>query len=144
MSAAWIVVADAYRARFFAADEPAAPLSEFQTLSNPEARLHEGDLVSDRGGCDRSATGSSHGLDTRTKAKDETANRFAGLVCDHLERGLRKGAFGKLYVIGAPAFLGLMRKHQSAGLRGLIGGEIAKDLTTQTPERIRDRLPTSL
>ncbi len=144
MYAAWIVVADAYRARFFAAEEPAAPLIEIETLSNPEARLHEGDLVSDRGGRDRSATGSAHGLDTGTKAKDETANRFAGLVCKRLERGRHKGAFGKLYIVGAPSFLGLLRKHQSNELRGLISDEIAKDLTTQTPERIRDRLPENL
>jgi protein required for attachment to host cells len=144
MNAAWIVVADAYRARFFVAEDPVAQLREIETLSNPEARLHEGDLVSDRGGRDRSASGSSHGLDTGSAAKDETANRFAGLVCDHLERGRQKGAFGKLYVIGAPTFLGLLRKHQSAELRGLIGGEIAKDLTTQTPESIRSRLPDSL
>jgi protein required for attachment to host cells len=144
MNTAWIVVADAYRARFFVAKAPAARLREIETLSNPEARLHEGDLVSDRGGRDRSASGASHGLDTGNAAKDQTANRFAGLVCDHLERGRQQGAFGKLYVIGAPTFLGLLRKHQSPELRGLIGGEIAKDLTTQTPERIRSCLPDSL
>jgi protein required for attachment to host cells len=144
MNAAWILVADACRARFFAAEDPAAPLHEIETLSNPEARLHEGDLVSDRGGRDRNTGGSSHGLDTGTKAKDEAAERFAALVCDHLERGRQQGAFLRLYVAGAPAFLGMLRKHQSAALRALVRDEISKDLTTQTPESIRERLPAKL
>jgi protein required for attachment to host cells len=38
----------------------------------------------------------------------------------------------------------MLRKHQSAGLRNLISDEIAKDLTTQTPERIRAQLPEYL
>jgi protein required for attachment to host cells len=144
MKATWIVVADAYRARFFATDDPADPLFEIETLSNPGARLHEGDLVSDRGGRDLGPAGSSHGLDDGAKAKDETANRFAGMICEHLERGRQQGAFERLYVVGAPAFLGLLRKHQSNELRGLVTDEIAKDLTTQTAKAIRDRLPANL
>ena len=144
MKATWIVVADANRARFFAADDPADPLFEIETLSNPEARLHEGDLVSDRGGRDLGPTGSSHGLGNGSKARDETADRFAGIVCEHLERGRQRGAFDRLYVVGAPTFLGLLRKHQSTGVRGLITDEIAKDLTTQTAKHIRDRLPEKL
>ena len=144
MSSTWIVVADACRARFFSADKPAGPLFEMETLSNPQARLHEGDLVSDRGGRDNNRSGSSHGFGTPNTAKDETANRFAGEVCAHLENGRRTQAFGKLYVLGAPTFLGLMRKHQSNSLRNLISDEIAKDLTTQSPERIRAQLPEFL
>ena len=144
MSATWIVVADASRARFFAVDRPAGPLSEIETLSNPHARLHEGDLVSDRGGRDRNGGGSLHGLKSGSSTKDELASRFAGEVCEHLEQGRRRGAFDKLYVVGAPTFLGLIRKHQSAKLRGLVGDEISKDLTTQAPERIRAQLPEYL
>ncbi len=144
MSDTWIIVADACRARFFAAAKPAGPLHEIETLSNPQARLHEGDLVSDKSGRDSDRNGSSHGLGGANSAKEETANRFASEVCAHLEDGRQRKAFGKLYVLGAPAFLGMLRKHQSAGLRKLISDEIAKDLTTQTPERIRAQLPEFL
>ena len=144
MSNTWIVVADACRARFFTADKPGGPLLEIETLSNPQARLHEADLVSDKNGRGSNRVGSSHGFGTANSAKDETANRFASEVCAHLEQGRLRKAFGKLYVFGAPAFLGMMRKHQSAGVRNLITGEIAKDVTTQTPERIRAQLPEFL
>lgn len=144
MSATWIVVADASRARFFAADKPAGPLSEIAALTNPQARLHKGDLVSDRGGRDRNDLGSSHGLDTGTNMKAEIANRFAGEVCTRLEQGRLSGAFGKLYVVGAPTFLGLIRKHQSTELRDMISDEIPKDLSTQAPDKIRAQLPEYL
>ena len=144
MSNTWIVVADACRARFFSADKPAGPLSEIETLSNPKARLHEGDLVSDRGGRDSNGGGSSHGFGAANSAKDETANRFAVEVCKRLEKGRTGHSFNKLYVLGAPTFLGLMRKHQSNALREMIRDEIAKDITTQPPERIRAQLPDYL
>mgnify|MGYP003573863094 FL=1 len=143
MSKIWIVAADASRARFFTADKPVSALNEIETLSNPEARLHEGDLVSDRGG--RGGNGGAiHNYSTGNEAKQEAANRFAAEVCKHLEKGRNSHSFGKLYVMAAPHFLGLLRKHQSDALRGLVSDEIANDLTTQSPERIRAKLPEYL
>lgn len=144
MSKIWVVVADASRARIFTAEKPADSLTEIETLSNPEARLHEGDLVSDRAGRISSGEGSRRGYGTGNAVKDETTNRFAAEVCKHLEKGRNSHAFGKLYVMAAPHFLGLLRKHQSDGLRGLISNEIANDLTTQSPDRIRAQLPEYL
>jgi protein required for attachment to host cells len=144
MSNICVVVADASRARVFTAEKPAGPLNEIETLSNPEARLHEGDLVSDRGGRDSNGGGSSHGYNTANGAKHEAANRFAAEVCKHLEKGRTGKTFGKLYVMAAPGFLGLLRKHQSDALRGLISDEISKDLSREAPDRIRAQLPEYL
>lgn len=144
MKSAWIVVADACRARFFSAELPGSPLSEMETLSNPEARLHEGDLVSDRNGRDRNRSGSSHGFGSGGAAKDEIADRFAADVSARLESGRESNAFYRLYVVGSPSFLGMLRKHQSASLRRMVVDEIAKDVTTQTPEQIRAQLPDRL
>jgi protein required for attachment to host cells len=144
MANTWIVVADAYRARFFSADRPAGPLFEMEALSNPQGRLHEGDLVTDRGGRDNSRNGARHGLGADNSAKDEIVYRFAGEVCARLESGRKQRAFDRLYVLGAPAFLGMLRKHQSPGLRELIRDEIAKDVAAQSPEQIRAQLPRYL
>lgn len=144
MSSIWIVVADAGRARFFSASKAVGPLTEIETLTNPEARLHEGDLVADRSGRDSNRNGSSHGLGEGHSAKDENAEHFASELGRHLEKRRNGLAFSKLYLICAPAFLGSLRKHLSSGLRGLIGDEIAKDLTTASPEQIRSLLPARL
>jgi protein required for attachment to host cells len=46
--------------------------------------------------------------------------------------------------MAAPGFLGLLRKHQSDALRGLISEEISKDLSREAPDRIRAQLPEYL
>ncbi len=143
MSKIWVVAADASRARIFTTDKPAGSLSEIETLSNPEGRLHEGDLVSDRGGHAVGGAG-GHAYSTQNQAKQASANRFAAEVCKHLEKGRNSHAIGKLYLMAAPHFLGLLRKHQSDALRVLIRDEIASDLTTQSPDRIRAQLPEYL
>ena len=144
MPKTWIVVADSYRARIFTADKPAAPLVELETLANPLARQHEGDIVSDRSGHVLSGNTGGHDLSPRTEAKQEEASRFAAEVCQHLEKGRNGNAFDKLYILAAPAFLGLMRKQISGPLKGLVAEEIDKDLTAQTADRIRAQLPEYL
>jgi protein required for attachment to host cells len=137
----WILVADNSRARIFIADKAAGPISELRTLTYPEARLHEGDLVSDKGGRDRSPGIASHGFNGEDSHKHENAERFAAQVCSELESARTAGELRKLYVVAAPGFLGMLRRHQSAPLRQLIAGEIDKNLSTQDPAVIRRCLP---
>ena len=140
----WILVADNCRARIFVADKSAAPLNEIRTLTYPEARLHEGDLVSDKGGRDRSPGVASHGFNGEDSHKQDNAERFAAQVCAELESARNAGALRKLYVIAAPSFLGMLRRHQSGPLRQLIAGEIDKNVSTQDPVSIRKCLPEHL
>jgi protein required for attachment to host cells len=144
MSKAWVVVADASRARIFEAAKPASELVEIQTLAHPEARLHEGDLVSDRPGTGMGGGGGTHAFGSVTEAKEEESIRFAADVCEQLEQGRARGAYEKLYIIAAPTFLGLMRKRQSEGVRMLVTQEISKNLAAQDPRTIRSHLPTYL
>lgn len=144
MSNIWIVVADASRARIFTADKPAGLLTETETLNNPEGRLHEGAMTTDRGGSGGNSGVGRHGYGNGKQAKEEAANRFAAEVCRHLEKGRTGNAFARLYVVAAPSFLGMLRKHQSDALRGLISNEVAADLSTESPDRIRARLPDYL
>ena len=50
----------------------------------------------------------------------------------------------KLYVVAAPAFLGMLRHHHSAALRPLIAAEIDKNLAAHDPATIRKALPEFL
>jgi protein required for attachment to host cells len=145
MMTTWVLVADTYRARVFGAERPASPLSELRDLASPEARLHEGDLVSDRGGRDANPmAGGGHGLGDNRSHKQDIADRFAQQVCNVLETARVAGELSKLYVIAAPAFLGLLRKHQSPLLRQLVAGEVDKCLASQDPASIRRHLPDYL
>ena len=140
----WVLVADNSRARFFMAEKPASPLAEVQDLAYPEARLHEGDLVTDKSGRDRNPGNGAHGFGNDGSAKQEGADRFALMVCNELEAARNSGSFRKLYVVAAPAFLGMLRKHQSPALKQLVAGEVDKNLATQDPSTIRKHLPDYL
>lgn len=144
MSDIWVTVADSSRARIFRTSSPSAPLEEIQTLAHPAARLHEGDLTTDRSGRDTNSTSGSHGFGTETEAKNEEAERFASLVCNTLESNHQKGSFGKLYIVAAPAFLGLLRKHRSNKVKQVIAEELPKNLCTMDAKTIRTHLPEYL
>ena len=144
MTKTWVIVADASRARIFEADKPASELVEIQTLAHPEARLHEGDLVSDRNGSGVGTGGATHTFGGDYEAKQEESIRFAADVCAQLEQGRNRGAYHKLYIIASPSFLGLMRKRQSDGVRQLVSQEISKNLASQDPRSIRSHLPAYL
>lgn len=144
MAATWVVVADTSRARIFSAEKPASDLTEIDDLTHPEARLHEGDLIADRPG-----SGANHGsgffsMGETGTYKDADAARFAHDVCERVEAARVKGEFRKLYVIAAPQFLGLLRKHQSAATRQMVAAEISKNLAGLDPKSIREHLPQYL
>lgn len=145
MATAWVVVADTTRARILSADKPVSALKELKTLTHPNARLHEGDLTSDRPGRDRNgSTSGSHDVGHTTDAKQEEAIRFAGKVNEAVESGRVAGKFKKLYVIAAPSFLGLLRKNFSSATKQMIAGEIDKNVTTSDLTKIRKQLPEYL
>lgn len=139
----WVLVADNSRARIFSADKPASALQEIQDFTHPEARLHEGDLVTDKGGRDQGPSG-GHGVSHEQAHKVDGADKFASHVCSELDSARAAGSFDKLYVVAAPTFLGLLRKHQSNILKQLVAGEVDKNLSTQDPMSIRKHLPKFL
>ena len=137
MAAYWIIVANASRARIFEAEGRYADMREIIDLTHPDSRQHEGDLVSDRGGHMLSGTTGSHAIDREQVAKQQEAEVFAKSVCERLEQGRNAGNYGKLHIVAAPRFLGLIRQHMSKPLQAMVGEEIAKDLTMADENQVR-------
>ena len=77
-------------------------------------------------------------------AREEGTVRFACELCDTLESARSRGEFDKLYLIAAPAFLGTIRKHQTAAVQRITGGEVAKNIAIQDLQAIRQHLPERL
>ncbi len=144
MGSIWIVVADSSRARIFTADSGHSPMVEIKTMAHPAARLHEGDMVSDRPGREWDGSATSHGMNGEIGAKQEEEVRFANEVCHVLESGRTDAQFEKLYIIAAPRFLGTLRKHLSNSLQKLVSAEISKNLAEHGISDIRSHLPERL
>ena len=139
----WILVADANRARVFKAVKKNGPLEEVEDFVHPASRLHEGDLVTDSGGSNRGPNG-RHGVDNGDVHKREEAEQFARELAAELDRALRAGSFSRIYLVAPPRFLGLLRQSISPQLGEKVSGEIDKDLTQHTPQKIRELLPQYL
>jgi len=144
MNKTWVIVADRSRARIFSADTPASNLLETETMTHPIARLHPGDLVSDRPGRDRNSVNGSHNMGEEVNIKEEEAIRFATEVCQRLEEARIKCQFDKLYIVAAPSFLGHIRKHQTPALKRIIAGEVSKNMALKGAIEIKKCLPEYL
>ena len=83
-------------------------------------------------------------MEPKVDPKQQEAIRFAKQVCDRLSAGHSQGSFNKLYIIAAPAFLGLLRDGMTTPLRHLVAGEVSKNLASHGIDQIREHLPDFL
>ena len=145
MSIIWVLVADSSRARIFAADTPKGPLQELETLAHPQSRLHERDLTTDLPGRTFDSAGQGrHAMEQKTSPKHEEAISFARQISEQLDSARIAGKFGKLMLVAAPAFLGLLREHLSAETMKQVTAQLDKDFTTLDAAALRNRLPERL
>jgi len=140
-----VVAADSVRARLFAAATPTAPLQEIGDLSNPEGRLHEGDLVEDATGRRGTRpTQAKHSAFGGQSAKRHRAEEFAAKVCELAAGALRDNGAERLYIVAEPEFLGILRQRMDRSVQRCVAGEVAKSLATRTVDEIRAVLPSTL
>lgn len=145
MADIWILAANSSQATIFKAGSPTAPLVEFTTLENPEARAKQMDLASDRPGRTFDSFGAGrHAKASEVEPKEQEQIRFAKSVAERLEQGRLANAFERLVLVAAPAFLGLLRTNLSAPLKSLVSLELDKDYTALRPDELRARLPERL
>jgi len=140
-----ILVADASRARLFRVDSPAGELIEVSSDVNPEARLHDTELTTDKPGRHAdSMTGGRSAMEDPTDPKEVESQKFARQLTEKLEKARNKGELEKLYTAAPPRFLGELRKHFKAELKALVVEEIGKDFSHLDAKNLRKHLPERL
>lgn len=145
MAKIWVVVADEARARVFCTSNSIEPLQELKTFTLPESRLQEQQLVTDKQGSASNGTGQGrHGVAEKSGQKEKYATRFAKELAVYLEQQRQQKNFVKLFIVAAPHFLGLLRKQLNKNVTELVALEIAKDLSMQEANDIRQHLPEYL
>ncbi len=133
------VVAAQSQARFFMQESTSKPLEEMPGLENPEGRLHERDLTSDRPGRTFDSTGSTrHAKEQKTDVKKQLAINFAKQIAGYLED--RRNEFDQVVLIAPPAFLGLLRENLPDTLSKLVIREVDKDIVTKDVKEIQQYL----
>lgn len=141
MKKTWVVVAENSRARIFAMDAINLPLRELEDLTNPEGRLQQRELVSDRPG----RTFNSQGTGRHSKQAPLDKNRqfsmeFARTLSQSIEDGRMQGKFDWLVLIAPPKFLGALRQQLDKKTHRLITKEIHKNIVREDEASIREHL----
>jgi protein required for attachment to host cells len=144
-----IVVANQAGARFYDINRPSGALRLVGELANPEGRLHDRDLKSDRPGRvfdapkrvgPRGAV-QRHATATEKRPRQQVASVFARRISAALATAHRTGGIDRIVLIAAPAFLGLLRKTLPKSLRAVVAAEVAKDLANEAADGIRPHIP---
>ena len=128
-----VVVADEYRAIFYARDTRTGPLRKLRTFTNETARKKTGDLITDRGG--RSFDSHGQGRHTmggeRDSPQQHSARGFAKDIAETVAAESHKGTCRGYAVVAAPRFLGLLRQEFATALRDAPYATIDKDVVGQ-------------
>jgi protein required for attachment to host cells len=141
----WLVVADAGRASVYLADTPKGPLQEIQNFIEPNSRLPERDLVTDRPGRTFDSGGPGrHAMEPHTPPSEVEADRFARWLADRIDTARKQDRFLHLGLVAPPQFLGLLRNALPEETARRVVLELDKDLTRDTPEELRSHLPERL
>lgn len=139
----WVLVADSGRSRLFTWASADGDLTEIDDRINPQARLREADLVSDRpGGSVTHAGKSPHPLRGAHSAKHQQSGEFADEIAHELKRSLDNHQFERLVLVCPPEFLGVLRAKLDHAVSMLVAEVIGLDLTKASPIDIKARLPT--
>ncbi len=141
MSKYRILVADQAEAIFYDAATLNGAPREVGRISDPQARLHDRDLASDRPGRSyESVGGARHSVQREETPRRTEAVRFARRIARRLDDARRKDEFDQLVVVAGPPFLGLVRQQLSRPTRALVAREIGKDLVHSAPEVLARQL----
>jgi protein required for attachment to host cells len=128
MRTAWIVVADAGRARILSQVGRVAALSVVQELDNPSGRAHNVDLVTDQPGRFQK-TGSNVGsaMDPPTDPHEEQAREFAHKLNHLVEAAATAGTFDDLVMVAPAHFLGLLQSGMKPASRKRLIASLSHD-----------------
>lgn len=147
-----VVVADERQAHFFDASRYGAPMARRITLENPAGGMKDTDLETDRpgrrfGGASGVRHGSGpqqahhHGVDGERSTERHELSLFAKEVAQKIHHDRVKQEFDRLVIIAGPKMLGLLRQELPETCKGVIFGEISKDLAQRGEDTIRNAVP---
>ncbi len=144
MKTSLIVVADQSRARIFKTETASGPLIEIGALTHSEARLHDRELTSDLPGRIKGSGHIGHAFEQATDPKQHEIDLFAHRLAHYLEDAQNNQQFNQLLIIAEPSLLGYLRGCLPEHLKKTICFELAKNITSLSPEQIRLYLPDYL
>jgi protein required for attachment to host cells len=127
MDTTWIVVADSSRARVF--EQGDKHLLEIEDMVNPGGHAHNLRKDGDGKLHEKSERTQGHVIAPPTAPVEHENDVFARSIGQYLDQARNARRYGRLRVIAAPKFLGLMRSNLHKEVQKLIAQELPKDIS---------------
>ena len=129
MSNTWILVAHRAGARIFENTGPGQGLRLLENIPNPEGKLKNIDINSDKPGrAFDNFGGARHSMSKEHEPKEQQAIRFAKQLGETLDKGRTSNQFSKLVLVAEPRFLGELRAALPSHTASLVSATVDKDL----------------
>lgn len=140
MKATWLLVANRSRARLFEMPHERDDPVEIADFVHPAGRAHERDLITEGQGrfYGHGEREQAHSVVPNVDVTHAEAQRFAEQLRDYLEQARTHQRFDKLWIMAAPAFLGVLRDKLTKGVARAVELDVDKDMTTAAPGEIVD------
>ncbi|MDQ2069096.1 host attachment protein [Natronospira bacteriovora] len=141
MPKTWVIVADASRARFLDFRGHVSGLEEIHDMVNPEGRMRNQDLVTDKHGTTNDRKGfASPQMGDNAEAAHQVERAFATEVARTLGKMASENAVQSLILVAPPRFLGELRQRLDKKTSALVKQELNKDISTLSPDEIKAHL----
>jgi len=129
----WILVANQSVAKIFERSSKNGVPELIEEFQHPAGRLHEGDLVTDKGAAvfQSAGSGQQRSTGTEVEATEHQAQIFAGELAEQLRRARVDDRYRALALICAPAFLGHLREALDDATAKLVTAEVDKNISEQ-------------
>lgn len=137
----WIVVANSSIARVFELEK--LQLIEMDTLVNPDGRVYDKDLASDKPGAAFDGSG-RYSLNKSHSLKEAGVELFAKKVADHIDQARARNQIDRVFIAANPSFLGELRRSMSNQCESIISHSVDKDITGLKPDEIVSYFPIGL
>lgn len=130
----WVLVADRSKALFYSVDSNGQGLRSVAEFDNPDGRLKDGEINSDRQGRVKDRFGGArHSMSKSMTPSKQKATEFAQVIAEFFNRGRIDDRYDELVLIAPPTLIGLIRDAMKPATSKLICASIKKDLIGQTP-----------
>jgi len=128
MRTIWAVAANRTGARFFVYRGAQSGLELIEMLENPEGRLQDHELESDRHSDTRPGANGHSGFERHEGAREHAVRVFAGNIAHRLDVGRMERQFDGLLLVAEPRFLGTLQDALDSKTRKMVRRTASKDL----------------
>ena len=132
----WVILLNSNTCRIFKYSKQHKQIDPVKEFNQPENRLNDNELTSDKPGRYQSSNSSHGAYSPRTDPKEIKIDQFVREIANELDHSRNVNAYHKLIIIAADHTNGLLMKHLNKNVKQLIYKNVEKDLIKQTPKEL--------